>query len=97
VFTDESGSRLENTVFLHLRRQFKEIYYFSEKGACDFIAMEKGKPAAIVQVCHTLHADNLPRELNVLTAAMDYFSEKKGKIATLNQPDFIQAGTGVLR
>lgn len=92
VFTDESGRRLENTVFLHLRRQYKEIYYFSEKGECDFIAMDKGKPAAIIQVCHELQADNLPRELNGLTEAMDLFSVKKGTIVTLNQTDYIQAG-----
>ena len=92
VFSDEDGRRLENTVFLHLRRQYKEIYYYTEKGECDFIAMERGKPAAILQVCHTLNADNLPRELNGLTAAMDFFAEKQGKIITLNQTDFIQAG-----
>jgi len=85
VFSDESGRRLENTVFLHLRRKFKEIYYFSDKGECDFIAMEKGKAAAIIQVCHNLNADNLPRELNGLTEAMDFFELKKGIIVTLRQ------------
>ena len=92
VFSDENGRRLENTVFLHLRRQYKELYYYSEKGECDFIAMEKEKPAAIIQVCHELHADNLPRELNGLTEAMDFFGVKKGTIVTLKQTDQIQEG-----
>ncbi len=31
VFTDELGRRLENMVYLHLRRNFTELYYFNEK------------------------------------------------------------------
>ncbi len=96
VFSDEHGRRLENTVFLHLRRKYKELYYFAEKGECDFIAMQKGKPAEIVQVCYTLHADNLPRELDGLTEAMDFFKVKKGKIVTLSQTDTIQSGDRVI-
>jgi uncharacterized protein len=92
VFSDESGRRLENTVFLHLRRRFKELYYFSEKGECDFITMEKGKAAAIIQVCYTLNPDNLARELSGLTEAMDFFELKKGIVVTLNQTDHIQSG-----
>lgn len=91
VFTDEYGRKLENTVFLHLLRRYKEIFYYSDKGECDFIATEKGKPAAIIQVCYTLHADNLNRELNGLMEAMDFFAIQKGTIVTLNQKDEIKA------
>jgi predicted AAA+ superfamily ATPase len=93
VFSDESGRRLENTVFLHLRRKYKDIFYFTETGECDFIVMEKGKPAEIIQVCYTLNADNMQRELNGLTQALEFFNAKRGKLVTLNQTDSIKTGS----
>jgi uncharacterized protein len=86
-FTDDLGSRFENLVFLHLRRQFKEIYYFAEKGECDFVVAEKGAVKQVLQVCYELTADNLDRELNGLHEAMDFFKLKTGTIVTLHQTD----------
>ncbi|MHA4742368.1 ATP-binding protein [Dyadobacter sp. MSC1_007] len=86
-FTDDLGSRFENLVFLHLRRQFKEIYYFAEKGECDFVVSEKGAVKQVLQVCYELTADNLDRELNGLFEAMDFFKLKAGRIVTLHQTD----------
>jgi uncharacterized protein len=86
-FTDDLGSRFENLVFLHLRRQFKEIYYFAEKGECDFVVSEKGAVKQVLQVCYELTADNLDRELNGLFEAMDFFKLKAGTIVTLHQTD----------
>lgn len=87
VFTDELGRRLENMVYLHLRRKFPEVYYFNEKKECDFIAIKQGKPAEIVQVCYDLNQDNLQREIAGLLDALNYFDEEKGKIITFNQKD----------
>ncbi|ANH79698.1 AAA family ATPase [Niabella ginsenosidivorans] len=89
VFTDENGRSLENAVYLHLRRKYKELYYFTEKGECDFIAMEKGRPKEVIQACYELNADNLERETAGLTTALDFFNIKKGKIVTVNQTDTI--------
>ena len=87
VFTDELGRRLENTVYLHLRRSYQEIYYFKEKKECDFIVVEKGKAIKAIQVCYILTADNLQREINGLIEAMDFLKLKKGIIVTLNQTE----------
>ena len=87
VFTDELGRRLENTVYLHLRRKYSELYYFNEKKECDFIAINQGKPAEIIQVCYDLNQDNLQREIAGLLDALNYFNEEKGKIITFNQKD----------
>lgn len=92
-FTDDFGSLFENLIFLHLRRQWKEIYYFSEKGECDFVVSERGTVREVVQVCYELNPDNMDRELNGLFEAMAHFDLKEGLLVTLNQADeFERAG-----
>ncbi len=90
IFTEERGRRLENLVFLHYRRQGKELFYFSEKKECDFIVFEKGKVKEAVQVCHELNEDNLKREIEGLTEALDFFGLKQGTIVTFDQADYYQ-------
>lgn len=91
-FTDDSGRKFENLVYLHLRRTHSEIYYFSEKGECDFAVFNKGAISATVQACFHLDQDNLGRELNGLLEAMAFFKLKRGTIVTLNQKDRIEQG-----
>lgn len=86
-FSDDFGRILENLVFLHLRRTFREICYFSEKGECDFVAFEQGKAKEVIQVCYELNPDNLDRELNGLFEALSFFDLEKGFIITQNQTD----------
>ena len=86
-FTDDNGRKFENLVFLHLRRKYTGIYYFSEKGECDFIIYEKEKILEVIQVCFTLNQDNLERELNGLFEALEFFNLSNGTIVTLNQND----------
>jgi predicted AAA+ superfamily ATPase len=86
-FTDDNGRKLENLVFLHLRRRFREIYYFSEQKECDFVVFKNGAPVDAIQVCFDLNADNLDREINGLLAALLELKLKAGKIVTLNQKD----------
>jgi predicted AAA+ superfamily ATPase len=87
VFSDENGRRIENAVYLHLRTEHRELYYFHEKKECDFVVFEKGQPKELIQVCYDLTADNLERETSGLLAAMDYFNMPLGKIVTLKQKD----------
>jgi uncharacterized protein len=86
-FTDDNGRKLENLVYLHLRRKFREIYYFSEQKECDFVVFKNGAPIDAVQVCFDLNADNLDRELNGLLAALKELNLKEGRIVTLGQKD----------
>lgn len=86
-FSDDYGRILENLVYLHLRRKYKQIYYFSEKGECDFVAVEKEEAAEIVQVCYELNPDNLDRELNGLFEALVFFDKEEGLIITQKQND----------
>ncbi|TVQ65502.1 MAG: ATP-binding protein [Balneolaceae bacterium] len=89
-FSGDSGRILENLVFLHLRRSFHEICYFSEKGECDFVVLDKNQPVKIVQVCQELTPDNLDRELNGLFEALEFFNMDEGFIVTQNQTDLFE-------
>ena len=88
-FSEDKGRLLENCVFLELRRNYKEIYYFREKGECDFIVKEGKKIKMVLQVCAEINSDNLDREVDGLVEALEFFKIKKGTIVTLNQKDTI--------
>jgi predicted AAA+ superfamily ATPase len=90
LFTDDFGSVFENLVFLHLRRNYKEIYYFSEKSECDFVIPEKGTVRQVVQVCYDLNHDNMDRELKGLFEAIAHFGLKEGILVTFSQTDEIE-------
>ncbi|GAB3024058.1 ATP-binding protein [Niabella terrae] len=91
-FSGDEGRLFENMVFLHLRRRYKQLYYFSGKGECDFLAVEKGAVVKAVQVCYDLHTDNLDRELNGLKEALQFFKLKEGVLVTLSREDHFELG-----
>ena len=88
-FTEDKGRKFENLIFLHLRRQEKEIYYFEEKGECDFVVFRKGSIFKVIQVCYDLSQSNLKRELDGLMAAIKFFQLKEGFIITPNQKELM--------
>jgi predicted AAA+ superfamily ATPase len=88
-FTDDYGHIFENLVFLHLRRHYNDIFYFTEKGECDFIVFKKGKIKYCIQACYELNQDNLERETRGLFEALDYFNLTEGSLVTLRQTDSI--------
>ncbi len=90
--TEDQGHRLENLVFLHLRREHKELYYFDNKSSseCDFVVMKNGKAKKLIQVSYLLTTDNIEREINGLKEAMLFFNLKRGYIITLAGKDKIK-------
>lgn len=88
--TEDLGRKLENMVYLHLRRNYSTIYYFAEKGECDFVVFEKGKIVQAIQVCYTIDDFNFEREYNGLVSALHYFKINHGFIVTLNQEDVFE-------
>ena len=89
-FSKDRGRLLENKVFIHLKRLEKEIYYFRKNGECDFIVSQNRRVEMIAQVCYELNNDNLSREINGLTEAMDELKFEEGYIFTFNQEDHIE-------
>ena len=94
LVTENAGHLLENLVYLHLRRNFKEIFYFNKnKAECDFVVMNNGKIVQIVQVCYELLPENREREIRGLMDAMVFFKTDNGLIVSSNQHDtFIHNG-----
>ena len=93
IFTDNLGARFENLIFLHLRRKYRLIYYFSDKQECDFITFNRNHPAEIVQACYRLDDTNFEREYQGIENALKYFKLKSGTIVTSNQKDtFVKDG-----
>jgi len=91
-FSDDKGRALENLVFLQLRRHFREICYFSGRKECDFVVFQKNKKPELIQVCVELGQDNLDRELEGITEAMEFFGVPKGVIITFDQTDTFVIG-----
>jgi len=88
--SDNMGRRLENLIFLHLRRNYKHLFYYKDRGECDFIAMEKNTVKEAVQVCLTVTDENFDREYKGLLEAMQNLGLKEGSIITLNQSDLFE-------
>jgi len=89
-FSEDKGWLLENLVFLELKRNRKDVYYFSEKGECDFLIRQGIKIIEAIQVCHGLNEDNKEREVNGLIEALERFKLKEGLILTYDQEDEIE-------
>ncbi len=88
--TPNQGRKLENAVFLALRRGTSEVYSFCGKGECDFIVFDKSRRVSALQVCYQLTPENQTRELNGLSEAMLAFNLKDGMILTMDQEFEIQ-------
>lgn len=88
-FTDDKGHKFENLIYLHLRRQneIDRIFYFKEKGECDFVAFYKEQAQSVIQVCFSIDNLNFEREMNGLVEAALFFGLQRGTIVTFNQKD----------
>lgn len=86
-FSKDTGRLIENAVFLHLRRIYSSIFYFREKGECDFVVFKNDQSVILLQVCLEVHGENKDREINGLVEALEFFKLSEGTIVTLNQTD----------
>ncbi len=88
-FSTNKGKMLENQTFIELKRRGCELFYFQEKGECDFVIKEKNKITRAIQVCYELNDENIDREVNGLVEAMKKFNLKKGIIITSDDDEEI--------
>ena len=86
-FSEDKGRLLENIVFINLRKNHKDIFYFREKHECDFIVKDGAKISEAVQVCLELNEENKEREINGILEALKKFELNKGVILTYEQED----------
>ena len=86
-FNEDHGRLLENMVFMQLRRQTPEIYYYTAIRECDFVVFLHGKLKGLYQVCWQLDQNNMNREIDGLLEAMVFFNLKQAEIITNNQTE----------
>jgi predicted AAA+ superfamily ATPase len=86
--TPDLGHRLENAVFLALRRRGESVAYAGEKDSweCDFVT-----PTAAIQVCAELTAHNRDREIRGVLRAAALPGSRRPLILTIDQNDRIKA------
>jgi predicted AAA+ superfamily ATPase len=87
LFTENNGQRFENLIYLHLRKTSNEIFYYKDKGECDFVTMKNGQAAELVQACYEINDLNFEREYSGLVEALKFFKKEEGIIVTINQSD----------
>lgn len=83
------GRLLENYVFLELKKQKKEVYYFKKNRECDFISRSSKEVYSAIQVSWQVNSDNEKREIEGLSEAMNYLNLQEGLIITFDQEDKI--------
>jgi hypothetical protein len=86
--SDDLGRMLENIVFLHLKRQNKEIYFHKEKHECDFVIKEGIQITEAIQVTHDL-TENRNREIDGILEVLNKYKLKEGLILTSDQDEEI--------
>nr|MBL0707510.1 ATP-binding protein [Sulfurimonas sp.] len=90
-FSDNIGKSLENAVFLELKRDCKELFYYRDSNSeCDFIVNEKNKITQAIQVTYDVSSeDTKNREIKGLINACKNFSLKEGFVITYDTEDEI--------
>jgi len=86
------GKRLENIIYLELRRQSREIFYYQDMGEVDFILTEEYQPIAAIQVCaYGMDIQKTrEREINALVACMKELELNEGTIITMDRDEIIE-------
>lgn len=84
-FTSQNiGRRLENLVFLELKRRSYEIFYLEGDKECDFIAIKTGEFLP-VQVTYELNKENWNREIGGIVEACNLLDKREGTIITYDE------------
>lgn len=91
ALSKDIGRLFENVILLELKRKGNDVFFFNEKGECDFIVKEKDKITMAIQVCYELNENNREREIAGLKNAMKRFGLKKGMIITNSQEQAIDS------
>ncbi|MBN2768388.1 MAG: ATP-binding protein [Campylobacterales bacterium] len=88
---DKDMSKLyENIVYLHLRRQTKDLYYFKQSHEVDFYARIEGKEY-LVNVSYTIENEKTrKREIDGLLEAMEYFHLENGYLITKDEESVVK-------
>lgn len=91
--SEDRGRILENIVFLELKRQEEEIYYYRTKNnlEVDFLTRTKSQSKELIQVSWNLEDQaTKDREIKSLVQAMSELNLSDGTIITNNQEEVVE-------
>ena len=94
-FSEDKGRVLENAVFLELKREGQDLYYYktNDNLEVDFLLRKNGKNEELIQVPWSIEdRDVRKREIKSLFSAMEELKMKKGTILTYGESDIIKKG-----
>ena len=93
-FNPDKGKLYENVVFLHLRRSYKEIFYYKGKQEVDF-CFETHNGIQLINVSYDLsNRETKEREINGLCEAMETLSVKQSQLITSSLEETIETPFG---
>ena len=86
---EDWGRLAENAVYLELRRNNKQAFYYKQLQEVDFVITELGKPVDAIQVCYSDLEDQetRDREITALLECLQALELPSGKILTLSLED----------
>ena len=88
---------LETEVFLHLRRQHRDIFYYqtAQGKEVDFLIIEPSGHMALYQVAHQMNlASTKQREVSAMEQAMAELHLSQGVIVTMSESEEISVAGG---
>ena len=96
-FSSDLGRLYENIVFLHLKKNCDEIYYWKDKtGEVDFLLKREERISEVIQVCVDVPAAE-KREIRPLLSALDHFNLEKGTIVSGDTRDVKSIGGKIIK
>lgn len=96
-FSGNDGSRLENAVYIELRRRGKELFYHNDGNECDFIVREGLRITEAYQVCVSMQEEKTrQRELEGIRSAMKAYSLSEGYIITRDETEDVKVEEGIV-
>lgn len=90
---DNHGVLLENLVFLHLRKQYRHIFYYRTQNSLevDFLVYNDPKEVLLIQVTFSLSDPrSRERELKALITALNELNLSNGLILTVSETENIK-------
>lgn len=79
-FSEDIGKLLENIVLLEFLRKKEEPYYWEGKKEIDFVLRQGHKVSELVNICYSLNAESLEREIKSLEEGLFEFKGAKAEI-----------------
>ena len=95
--TDNIGTKLENAVFVELKRRGYTLFYHSDKRECDFVVRQGVTITQAYQVTVSISDPKTrQREMEGLQEAMLAYGLPEGHIITLEEKEDISTAEGII-